>query len=169
MWSVNANEPALEEVQREVSLLKHDKAPGPDDLHPTMFKEGGKSFITSLTKSLRTVWTREQIPREWNHSTVIPVFKKGARNLCENHRGIILLTVASKVLSGLILRRLTNFREGRSRENQAVSTIFLPQDILELYQQLSLVAFLNLKSAFESVNRQALFRCWKLKWVPSKF
>ena len=79
VWSVNTEEPTLEEVQREVSLLKHDEAPSHDGLHPTLFKEGGQSLITSLTKILRTVWTREQIPREWNHSTVIPVYKKGAK------------------------------------------------------------------------------------------
>ena len=52
----------MEEVQREVSLLKRDKAPGPDGLRPTLFKEGGRSLMTSLTNILRTVWTPEQIP-----------------------------------------------------------------------------------------------------------
>ena len=99
VWSVDIEEPTLEEAQREVSLFKRDKAPGPDGFHPTLFKEGGQSLMTSLTSILRTAWTREQIPREWNHSTVTPVYKKGARNLCENHRGISLVTVASKVLS----------------------------------------------------------------------
>ena len=140
VWIVNIEEPTLKEVQREVSLLKRDKAPGPDGLHPSLFMEGGKSLMTSLTNILRTVWTREQIPREWNHSTVIPVYKKGARNLCENHRGISLVTVASRVLSGLILHRLTNFREGRIRENQAGvrpgrgcnNHIFALRQILEL-------------------------------------
>ena len=46
----------------------------------------------------------ERLPKEWNISTVIPI-KKGARSLCENHRGISLVNVASKVLSGLIMHR----------------------------------------------------------------
>ena len=29
-WSVNTQEPTYEEIQREVNLLKRDKAPGPD-------------------------------------------------------------------------------------------------------------------------------------------
>ena len=136
--------------------------------------------MTSLTNILRTVWDREQIPRESNHSTVIPVYKNSARNLCENHKGISLVTVASKVLSGLILRRLTNFREGQIRENQAgfrpgrgcIDHIFALRQILELrhtIQQPTLVVFLDLKSTFESVDRQALWRCLTLKGVPPKF
>ena len=57
VWSVNTEEPTLEEVQSEVPLLKRDKAPGPDGLHPILFKEGEQSLMTSLTSILRTVWT----------------------------------------------------------------------------------------------------------------
>ena len=55
LWRVNTAEPSLEEVQREVSLLKRDKAPGPDGLHPTLLKEGGQNRMTSLTSIPRTV------------------------------------------------------------------------------------------------------------------
>ncbi|KER29869.1 hypothetical protein T265_03567 [Opisthorchis viverrini] len=59
------------------------------------------------------------IPAEWSASTVIPVFKKGARPSCKNHRGINLVSVVSKVLSGIILRRFLDYRERHIRENQA--------------------------------------------------
>jgi len=179
-WSVNTQEPTYEEIQREVNLLKRDKAPGLDGLHPSLFKEGGRSLIISLTNILQTVWNEERLPKEWTTSTVIPVFKKGARSLCENHRGISLVNVASKVLSGLILHRLTDHREKQIRENQAgfrpgrgcIDHIFALRQILELrhsFQQPTLIVFLDLKSAFDSVDRQALWQCLSIKGVPSKF
>ncbi|GAA55077.1 protein kinase, partial [Clonorchis sinensis] len=47
-----------------------------------------------------------------------PNFQKGSRTSCENHRGISLVSVAPKVLSGIILRRLMDYRERQIRENQ---------------------------------------------------
>ena len=130
-WSINTQEPTYEKIQRDVNLLKRDKAPGPDGIHPSLFKEGGRSLIISLTNILHTVWNEKRLPI----STVIPIFKNGARSLCENHRGISLVNVASKVLSGLIVHRLTDYRERRIRENQAgfppleaLLTIFSPYD-----------------------------------------
>jgi hypothetical protein len=118
VWNIDLHCPTEGEVSREISLLKRDKTPGPDGLHPALFKEGGATLVTELTRLLQRIWTEEKVPEEWSTSTIIPIFKKGARTLCENHRGISLVAVASKVLSGLILRRLINYRESQIRENQ---------------------------------------------------
>ena len=118
-----------------MNLLKRDKAPGPDGLHSSLFKEGGQSVIISLTEILRTTSNEEQLPEEWNISTVIPISKKGARSLCENHRGISLVNVASKMLSGLILRRLTDHRENQAgfRPGRGCTDhVFALRQILEL-------------------------------------
>ncbi|KER26596.1 hypothetical protein T265_13967, partial [Opisthorchis viverrini] len=93
-------------------------------------------YVTHVTKLIGTMWDEEKVPAEWGKSTVIPVFKKGRRTLCKNHRGISLLAVASKVLSGLILRRLA---EPSLTENQAgfrpvrccIDHIFTLRQILE--------------------------------------
>ena len=123
----------MEDVRHEVSLLKPDKFQGPDGLHPSLFKEGGQSLMTSLKSSLRTVWTKEQIPRKCNHSTFIPVYKKDARNLCESHRGISLVTVAyncSRYLTYVGYRTSEKDKSVRIgldfALNEAVATIILP-------------------------------------------
>ena len=102
----------------------------------------------------------------------MPIFKKGARSLCGKHLSINSVNVASKVLSGLILQRLTDHCEGQIRENPAgffpgrgcIDYIFALRQILELrhsYQQPTLVVFLDLKSA--------LWQCLSVKGVPPKF
>ena len=45
--------------------------------------------------------------------------------MCEYHRGISLVTVASEVLSGLILRRITKFGFALG---EVVFTTYLPED-----------------------------------------
>ena len=59
-WTVNTQQPSDEEIQHEVNLLKRDKAPGPDGLHPSLFKEGGRSLIISLTNILRRIWNKKR-------------------------------------------------------------------------------------------------------------
>ena len=126
------------------------------------------------------LWHSEQVPEEWNTSIVIPIYKKGARSLCENHRGISLLSVAFKLFSGLILKRLVSHRERQRREKQAgfrpgrgcIDHIPNLHQILEqrhTFRQPTMVVFLEFGFAFDSVDRQALWQCLALKGVPSKF
>ena len=57
-WDVNIDCPAAEEVHHQITLLKRDKAAGPDGLQPALFKEGGKELVNSLTNILWTVALR---------------------------------------------------------------------------------------------------------------
>ncbi|KAA3676640.1 uncharacterized protein DEA37_0002919 [Paragonimus westermani] len=172
--------PSEAEVVLELKLLKRNKVPGPDLLSPSLFKDGGVRLLSELTKLLQTIWETEEVPRDWCLSTVIPVFKKGSRSLCDNHRGISLVSVASKLLTGLILRRLTKPRESQIREEQAgfrsgrgcVDHIFTLRRILEhrhSYRQPTAVVFLDLRAAFDSVARNVLWSCLLRKGVPEKY
>jgi hypothetical protein len=179
-WTVNVDAPTSEEVSHELRLLKKNRAAGPDGLPPCVFKDGGSVFLQQLTTLLQSVWTTEHVPRDWCKSVVIPIFKKGNRTSCENHRGISLVSVASKVLTGIVLRRLTLTRECQIRENQAgfrpgrgcIDQIFTLRQILEnrhSYRRPTVTVFLDLKAAFDSVDRDVLWRCLSLKGIPKKF
>ncbi|KER33164.1 hypothetical protein T265_00865 [Opisthorchis viverrini] len=50
-WSIDTDLPSATEVQREISILKGDRAPGSDDLHPVLFK-GGEVLLNGLTTIL---------------------------------------------------------------------------------------------------------------------
>ena len=60
-WDVNIDCPTAEEVRHQITLLKRDKAAGPDGLQPALFKEGGEEMSNSLTNILRTVRHSEQV------------------------------------------------------------------------------------------------------------
>ena len=63
-WHIGLQCPSEEEVRQEIQRLKGNKAPGPDGLHPLLFKNGGEALISHLTELLHTIWTQEKVPDE---------------------------------------------------------------------------------------------------------
>ncbi|CAH8674745.1 unnamed protein product [Schistosoma haematobium] len=179
-WPVTTDPPNEEEVRKELQLLKRYKSPGPDDLPPTLFKDGGDFLTKGLTTLFTKVWELESVPTSWNESIVVPIFKKGSRRSCNNYRGISLLPIASKLLASVILCRLFKTRERLTREEQAgfrsgrgcIDHIFTLRQMLEhrhTYQRPTIVVFLDIRAAFDSLDRTVLWDCLLKKGVPEKF
>nr|CAH8851112.1 unnamed protein product [Trichobilharzia regenti] len=116
----------------------------------------------------------------WNEAIIVPIFKKGRRNSCDNHRGISLLPVASKILAAVLLRRLCKIREGLIREEQAgfrsgrgcIDQVFTLRQLLEhrhTYCRPTIVVFLDIRAAFDSLDRTVLWNCLLERGVPEKF
>ncbi|KAA3681478.1 uncharacterized protein DEA37_0013448 [Paragonimus westermani] len=152
------------EVVLELNILGRNKASGPDLLSPSLFKDGGVRLLSELTKLLQTIWETDE----------------GSRSPCDNHRGISLVSVASRLLTGLIVRRLTKSRESQIREEQAgfrsgrgcVDHIFTLQQISEhrhSYRQPTVVIFLDLRATFGLVARNVLWICLLRKGVRGKY
>ena len=179
-WNVNLDPPSITEVKDCLCALKRHRASGPDELAPALFKDGGESLAQCLTNLLRSIWHNECVPSDWGESTVIPVYKKGSRTECGNHRGISLVPVVTRLLASLLLRRLTAVRDSMTREQQAgfrpgrgcIDHIFTLRQILEqrhLYKRPTILVFLDLKAAFDSVDRSALLTTLVNEGMPLKF
>ena len=53
------------------------------------------------------MWRKEAIPQEFKDASIIHLFKrKGNPQLCDNHRGISLLSIAGKAIARVLLNRL---------------------------------------------------------------
>ena len=48
-------------------------------------------------------------PEEWKESIIVPIHKKGDKTDCNNYRGISLLPTTYKILSNILLSRLTPY------------------------------------------------------------
>ena len=55
----------------------------------------------------------------WTKNLVIPIFKTGKKIICDNHRGISLTPIITKLLASIILHRFILARENYIREQQA--------------------------------------------------
>jgi len=51
------------------------------------------------------------LPEEWKESIIVPIYKKGNKSDCSNYRSISLLPTMYKILSNILLSRLTPYAE----------------------------------------------------------
>ena len=118
------------------------------------------------------------ISKEWGTAVVIPIHKKGDRNNPDNYKGISLLNTGYKIYSKMIAKRLTviaealllegqnGFRKGRS----FMDCIFSASQIIEKHREFNItrcIAFIDLKKAFDSVDRDKLWTIMSSKGIPT--
>ena len=95
------------EVEETIKVMKAGKAGGPSEVVGEMLKAAGKKGIKRLTELCNQVVREGAIPREWQLSTLIPIFKgKGDPMECGSYRAVKLLEHGMKVLEGVLEKRL---------------------------------------------------------------
>ena len=70
----------------------------------------GQSGLCWMTKIISKIWEKEQVVEEWKTCTIVPLFKKGDAEVCDNYRGISLLSIPSKVLAKILYKRIEKKR-----------------------------------------------------------
>ena len=113
VWSVNMDPPNKEELGSFIRKMKRNKAAGPDDLSPALFKDAGNRFLDHLEKLFKIVWDTESVPASWGLSSIVPIYKKGCRNDFSNHRGVSLTPVVARILGSVLVSRLREVRESQ--------------------------------------------------------
>jgi hypothetical protein len=76
-----------------------------------MIKAGIRTICCEVHKLIISIWDKEELPEEWKESIIVPVCKKGDKTDCSNYRGISLLPTTYKILSNIVLSRLTPYAE----------------------------------------------------------
>ena len=61
----------------------------------------------AMVAVIQTAWETGAVPKDWTVAKLIAIPKKTAAVEWSDHRGITLLVTASKVLTRLIMQRLT--------------------------------------------------------------
>jgi hypothetical protein len=125
------------------------------------------------------IWNKEELPHQWKESIVVPTHKKGDKTDCSNYRGISFLSTSCKILSNILLARLTpyadeiigvhqcRFRRNRSKTDQ----IFYIWQILEKkwgYTGTVLQLFIDFKNTCDSVRREVTYSILIEFGVPRK-
>ena len=106
--------PTVSETVKAIKLLSSGKAPGSDAIPAEIYKAGGPPVAEKLTELpvFHIMWRKEAIPQEFKDATIIHLFKrKGNPQVCDNHRGISLLSIAGKSLATILLNRLNEHLE----------------------------------------------------------
>ena len=67
---------------------------------------------------IERIWMERKIPRDWGLGVKSPVHKKNDKSVCENYRGITLLSIVYKVLAKILAWRLEPLAENIVGEYQ---------------------------------------------------
>jgi len=124
---------------------------------------------------------QECAPADWKNGIIIPLPKKGDLSDCGNWRGITLLSVPGKVFSRILLNRMQDAVDQLLRQQQAgfrrgrscTEDIFTLRQISSLEKvtegrQPVIVNFIDLRKAFDSIHRPALWKILQLYGLPTK-
>ena len=99
--------PTVSETVKAIKRLSYGEALGSDAITAEIYKAGGTPVAKKMAELFHIMWRKEAIPQEFKDASIIHLFKrKGKPELCDNHRGISLLSVAGKVLARVLLNIL---------------------------------------------------------------
>jgi len=96
------NSVTLNEVRRALAQMKNGKSPGEDGIPAEVLNALGEGGVRQIRKILNLVYKMETVPSEWQKGIIRPLFKKGKKAVCDNYRGVTLLTHAGKVYMRII-------------------------------------------------------------------
>ena len=100
-------EPSAFEVDLAIEKLKIHKSPGIDQVPAELIKARGRTICSEIHKHIISIWNKEKLPEERNELIIVPIYKKGNKTDCSNYRGMSLLPTMYKILSIILLSRLT--------------------------------------------------------------
>jgi hypothetical protein len=127
-----------------------------------------KHYVLKCTNLFFSIWNNEELPQQWKESTIVPIYKKGDKTDCNNYRRISLLSTAYRILSNILLARLTPYvgeiigdhQCGFRRNRSTMDQIFYIQQVLEKkweYNGTVHQLFIDFKKAYDSVKREVLY------------
>jgi len=85
--------------------------PGVDQIPAELIKAGGKTIHFEIHKLTSSIWNKEKLSEEWRESNFVSIYKKGDKTDCSNYRGISFLPTTNKILSKILLSRLTPYAQ----------------------------------------------------------
>ena len=139
------------DVEEAIKVMKVGKAGKPLEVVGEMLKAAGKKGIKRLKELCNQVVREGAILREWELSTLIPIFKgKGDPMECGSYRVVKLLEHGMKVLEGVLEKRLRwkmkidDMQFGFVPDKGTVDAIFMVRQLQEKFLEKRKVLFLHL-------------------------
>lgn len=156
-------------VYEVLKRVKSLSSCGPDKLPSLIFRKLALSLSLPLSLIFRKTLDTGKLPHLWKQSIVVPIHKKGPRNLKENYRPVSLTCVPCRILESMIVRSLRNhlwrhniisesqfgFLNNRSTVTQMLE--FQKDLFINVYEKNNVdVLYLDIKKAFDSATHRRL-------------
>lgn len=98
-----------EEIFLIIKSLSNNKAPGYDNITPTVIKSISTSIVHVLVYIFNLSLSSGEFPEKLKKAIITPLFKKNDKYNPSNYRPIALLSIFSKILEKIVKVRLVNF------------------------------------------------------------
>ena len=89
--------------------LDANKAHGRDDISIRMLKLSQKSILKPLKLIFENCLRTRLFPDQWKKANVVPIHKKGDKQLIVNYRPVSLLPICGKLFERLVFNSLFNY------------------------------------------------------------
>ena len=160
------------EVSNVLRDLHPHKAIGPDDISPYVLKQCAGTLALPLHMIFNRSLTTGELPLHWKQANVVPIFKKGRRDVALNYRPVSLTSVVCKVMEKIVRKYVTlhleglgflsdkqhGFREGRSTVTNLLEFYDRVTDILQEREGWADCVFLDFQKAFDTVPHKRLLK-----------
>ena len=160
-----------EVILKIINALNINKARGHDDISIRMIKLCSKSVVKPLFIIFKNCIDTGTIPNIWKRSNIIPVHKKGDKQIVGNYRPVSLLPIFGKMLEKLFFNSIKNFleennllnsnqlgfRSNDSCESQLLSIVYDIYSSFDCHPSLEVRGtFLDISKAFDRVCHEGL-------------
>ena len=165
------NKVSIHEVESLINNLKYGKAPGSDYITAELLKSNVDWWAPLLANLFTYIDQTGVIPEEWGLAIVIPIYKKNSRSDPNNYRPISLINTICKLYTKHLCVKLCDwleqkqileveqggFTRGRSTLDHCLVLDYLVQKYVSQAKGTLFAAFVDLKAAFDSVDRERLW------------
>jgi hypothetical protein len=90
-------------------VLQRYKSPGSDQIPAELIQAGGEKLRSEIHKLINSIWINEELPDQWKKSIIAPIYKNGDKTEWRKYRGISQLSTSYKILSNILLSRLSPY------------------------------------------------------------
>ena len=161
----------IEDVRKKLDALNPNKATGPDEIPPRLLKELAAVLAGPIAIIMNKSIQEGNLPSIWKKANVVPIFKKGKKNMSGNYRPVSLTSVTCKILEGLVRQKLVEhltdnnlvtdyqhgFVSGRSCSTNLLAVLDAWTETLENEGCVDTV-YLDFAKAFDTVPHERLLR-----------
>jgi hypothetical protein len=109
IWPCNDN--AFIYVGQPMWLLSDFTFEVQNSFQENWLKAGGRTIQSETLKLINSIWNKEELLEQWKESIIVHIYKKGDKTDHSNYQGISLLSPTYKILSNILLSRLTLYAE----------------------------------------------------------
>ena len=163
----------------DTEKLKRHKSPGTDQIPAELIKATGRTIRSEIHTLINSIWNKEELPEEWKESIIVSIYKKSDKTEYSNYRDTSFLSTTYKIVSNILLSRLTPYAERIIGDHQcrfrritsATDRKFCIRQILEKKWECNEAVhqlFIDFKKAYDSVRREVLYNILVEFCIPMK-